>query len=273
MLEVALHFEKAASRFDPAVMIGPGIACLIIGLFIWLGGLGFRRLLVAIVGAVGGAICGFFVIGHNVVFAVVLAAVFAIVATIFERIFITILAAALAMVLSFAVMAVLPTDGANSLKKYPEYKVSTEPLSMQRTIETAQAYMKDFSGEIRQSCSYMHPSCWAIMAGLAVIFILGGFWVWRLTSALCCAALGTMLVFVGMIILLMYKGAEPINHISHKAMFYVTVFGVMTAFGTVEQLVLCPHLNKKFAKKEVKTKDKNKDKQESETKVSNWRTG
>jgi len=157
MFETALNFEQTADKLAPLVLVGLGLAAVVIGLFIWLGGLGFRRVLVAVVGAVGGGICGFLIVGRNITFT--LAA----------------LSAVAGMIIAVMLEKILVT---NSL-------------------------------------------------------------FWRFTSALCCAALGTLLVFAGMILLLLYKGAGPISSISAKQSFYLGVFIVMTAFGTIEQLLLC----------------------------------
>ena len=62
MLELFQNFERAAVRFMPVVLIGPGVVCIIAGLFVWLAGLRFRRVLVGVLGAAVGSILGFFVI-------------------------------------------------------------------------------------------------------------------------------------------------------------------------------------------------------------------
>jgi len=71
------------------------------GLFLWLGGLGFRRALVATVGAVSGGIFGFFMSGRNIMPAMVTAALAAVIAIKLEKIFIAILAGVLAQFFAF----------------------------------------------------------------------------------------------------------------------------------------------------------------------------
>ncbi len=170
MLEIAQNFEEMATRFRPIVLIGPGLTAVLSGLFIWLGGLGFRRILVAVVGTICGGICGFFITGRNIILVMVLAIATAVVAIMLEKILVT------------------------------------------------------------------------------------GSSFWRLTSALCCAALGTLLVFAGMVLLLIYKGAVPISRISQKQSFYAAVFVTMVAFGTIEQLFLC----RRTGEKSIRKKETNK---------------
>ena len=105
MLEVAQHFEQMVARFGPVVLIAPGLAAVLVGLFVWLAGLEFRRVVAAVAGAISGGICGFLIIGQNIVSALFFAAVAAVIATMFEKIFITILTATLAAAFGFAVLA------------------------------------------------------------------------------------------------------------------------------------------------------------------------
>ena len=239
MLEIAQNFEQVAAGFRPIVLIAPGLAAILVGLFVWLGGLGVRKVLLAIVGAITGGICGFFIIGRNIASALILTAVAAVIAIMFEKIFITILTAGLAAVFGFAILA----------RPY----IESSP---------------DFSAEIKQACLQMPMYCWAIIVTLAVIFILAGFFLWRLTSALCCAAFGTLLIFAGMTSLLLYRGAAPITCIYSRTPFYAAVFAAMTAFGTTEQLLLCQRDKEKLKRKKETNKGK---KVPDETKPS-WQT-
>ncbi len=274
MLEIAQNFEQMTATLSPIILIAPGLVCVIVGLFVWLGGLGLRRLLVAVVGAVGGGICGFFIIGRNTMSAMISAGVAAVIAIIFEKFFITILAAALAVVLGFAILAGPYIENLQEpiQNYYPfnQEKISYRGpyISVHESIHIVKAYIVDFSDRIKQACLQMPVYNWIIIAALAAIFITGGFLLWRLTSALCCATLGTLLVFAGMILLLLYKGAEPISSISRRTLFYAAVFIAMIAFGTIEQLLLCPWLKSKA----IRRKEAKKDKQRRDETTPHWRT-
>jgi len=258
MFEIARQLEQIAVWFKPIVLIGPGLTAVLVGLFVWLGGLGFRRALVAIMGAVSGGICGFFISDRNIVPATVLAGIAAVIAIVFERIFIIILAGVLAAVLGFAVLARPYIGSGDSLKHYPEHEMEniTVTLSTPQTVETAKRYIANFVTEIKRIFSQMPVYNQAIIAALAVVFIAAGFFQRRLTSAFCCAALGAMLIFAGMILLLLYKGAAPISRICQNQLFYQGIFGVMTAFGTAEQLLLCRRIKGKLTRKKEKSKDR-----------------
>lgn len=258
MLEIAQNFEQTVAKFSPVVLIGPGLAAVLVGLFIWLGGLGFRKVLAAAIGAISGGICAFFITGRNIILAGAIAGISAVIAVVFERIFITILAAALAAVFSFAVLARPYIESTDSLKQHPEYEISNQAktLSVHQTAEIIKTYTANFSTNIKEACSQMPSHSWVIIVALVIIFIVAGFFLWRLTSALCCAALGTTLVFAGMISLLLYKGAAPISCISRKQPFYATAFIAMIAFGTIEQLLLCRSGRKKLIRKKEANKNR-----------------
>ena len=274
MLEIAQNFEQMTATLSPVVLIAPGLAAVIVGLFVWLGGLGLRRLLVAVVGAVGGGICGFFIIGRNTMSAMISAGVAAVIAIIFEKFFITILAAALAAALGLAILAgpyiENPQEPIQNYYPFNQEKISYRGpyISVHESIHIVKAYIVDFSDRIKQACLQMPVYNWIIIAALAAIFITGGFLLWRLTSALCCATLGTLLVFAGMILLLLYKGAEPISSISRRTLFYAAVFIAMIVFGTIEQLLLCPWLKSKA----IRRKEAKKDKQRRDETTPHWRT-
>jgi hypothetical protein len=237
MFEIARNFEQVAARFNAIVLIGVGLADVLLGLFVWLGGLDFRKLLVAVIGAVSGGLCGFFIVGQNVASAVILAGLAAFVAIVFEKTFITILAALLAAVFCFAVLAGPYIEGVDN-----------------------------FNTSIKQACLQMPVSNWAIIAASAAIFIVTGIFLWRLTSALCCAALGTIFIFAGMILLLLYKGAEPISYIGRRTSLYTAVFVAMIVLGTIEQLLLCGYHRRRPVKKTNKTE------LEPDKTAPNWRT-
>ncbi|MHC4486238.1 MAG: hypothetical protein ACYS4T_13675 [Planctomycetota bacterium] len=253
MLRIFQNFEQTAVQLNPIVLIGPGLATVLVGLFIWLGGLGFRRLLVAVAGAVSGGICVFFITGRNIMVAIILASVAAVIAIIFERLFIVTLAASLAAVFGFAVLAGPYIE--NSQEVIRRMPVQSSVLSVRESIEKVKAYVADVSEKIKQACSQMPVYRWLILLVLVVTLMVVGFFLWRLASALCCSALGTTLIFAGMILLLLYKGSVPISSIYSKPLFYGAVFAAMTVFGTMEQLLLCQRAKRESINKKGADKD------------------
>ena len=270
MLEATQHFEEVAVRFNSAVLVGLGLITVLLGLFIWLGGLGLRRTLLALAGAVAGGACGFLASGRNPVPTIIAAAGAAAIAVILERVFITILAAAL--VAGFAIIALTrpylaKTEQAVPVNRY-EIQNQAEPYTARQTVQILGAYLHDIATDIKSACLQMPAYNWLIVAALAAVPIALAFFSPPLTSAFCCAALGTISIFAGMILLILNKGSAPLGSIYHRVPFYTVVFLAMIAFGTAEQLVLCQRTNKKQTAKKQTTKPK----QEHElAKKVNWR--
>jgi hypothetical protein len=269
MFEIARGLEQTAVWFEPAVLIVPGLVAVLLGLFIWLGGLGLRKALAAIIGVVSGVIFGFFISGRNIVPLMISAGIATVIAIMFREIFIIILTGAVAAVLGFAILAGPYIGGEDSLKRYPEYETEkiTMSLDTRESVKIAKRYITDFVTEIKRIFSQMPKYKHAIMAALAVFFIAAAVSKQHLTSAFCCAALGTMLIFGGMILLLLYKGAVPISRICQNRLFYQSIFGIMTAFGMAEQLLLCQRIKGKPTRK----RGTKKDKKESEQASADWR--
>lgn len=269
MFELLQNFEQVAGRFSPLLLIGLGIIIILAGLFIWLGGLGLARLLAGVVGAVTGAVCGLFVIRCTIASAVFLATVMTAVAVIFERVFFIILTAALAVVVSFTILAwpYLGIPQQLSATSPGSVSVHRPALSAAETIEVVKAYFVNLHRELKRVCSRMPLHYWVIIVAMAAVFLVSGFSFWRPASALSCATLGTILIFTGMVLLLLYKGSALISGICRKAPFYGSIFIAMTAFGTVVQLLLCRRAKKRsIRKKQVE------DKGEPEKTGQGWRT-
>jgi hypothetical protein len=78
-------------------------------------------------------------------------------------------------------------------------------------------------------------------AGLAVVIAVGlVVFAPRLFIAIVSSALGSAVIFTGMIILLFYKGSKPISYIAQKPHFFAMVFAAMLIFGSAVQIVLSP---------------------------------
>jgi hypothetical protein len=259
MFGILQNFEQTAARFSPIVLIGPGAAVVIVGLFVWLGGLGFRKVLAGVLGAVIGWTCGFFFSSRNIIVAAVSAVSATVIATVLERLFMRILAAFLAAVLAFFVLSCVYKETIISTREAPvEVEKTGEQdvmISLKQTPEVIKAYCADFSAEAKRSAVHMPIHGWAIIAALVVIMLGAGFFLRKPTSALCCAVLGTVLIFSGMILLLLYKGNMPITTISQKYPYYAAVSGVMAAFGTFVQLLLGPKVGGRAKRKKEAQKD------------------
>lgn len=274
MLELVQKFEQLAMWLNPVLLVGSGLLCLLAGLFVWLGGLGFRALLAGIAGVVVGGICGVFIAGQSTQLVMILAAVGCAAAILFERVFITILTAALAVVLCVSILARPYLEETDKLIPTNRYVVQNRNSSYTpgKTVEIVKAYANDFSTRTKTLCLQFSVSELAITAAVAIIFLLAGYFFRRLTSALCCAGLGTGLCFVGMVLLLLYKDSAPLSRIYNRSLFYTAVFLAMTAFGTVVQLLLCRRIKEKPIRGEVAGESVKNVSEQARGKQQSWRT-
>ena len=86
----------------------------------------------------------------------------------------------------------------------------------------------------------MSPAAWAAGGAGAAVVVGAGFVFPRLITAVTCAAIGTLCIFTGMILVLLYRGAAPLTSIYNKTAFFGLVVLIMVGFGTLSQLLLCP---------------------------------
>lgn len=239
MLETIQNFESImgpAARDYPLYVIVPGIAAVVVGLFVWLAGLGFKRVLMAIVGAAVGAGLGYVAIGRDVIPAAVSAGVVAVIAALFERVFIALFAAILVAVISLAVLVGPRINIENAQAEPEDWNITVDS---NESMEQPKAYLNDLGSKIRQAYSEVPVYKWIIIALITVIVLVVGFVFRRLTAASYFSVLGTMLIAAGLILLLLYKGAAPLSRVGNRPMMYAGIFAGLAAFGTVEQLLFC----------------------------------
>ena len=236
MVDTLQSFEQACGRLSPLVLIGPGIAAVVIGLFLWLGGVGFRKWLLGIAGGLTGALVGFFVFGLNPLLTAAFAGIAAAAAAAFQRLFIAVLGGVLSFAIGFCVLAG-PYLGEAGAAATPAKQSDT--LSWVQSARLMGSYAIEFDASAGQVYSQMPGYKGAALAAAAAAGAAGGFWFRRVASALCFAVSGAALVFAGMILLLLQKGSAPISCIFREPPFYGIVFGAMAAFGAVEQLIFC----------------------------------
>ena len=273
MIEIFQNFEQMTGRFNSSVLIGSGVVFLLLGLCIWLSGLAIRKILISIIGLAGGIIVGLYVIGRNLFSASLSGALAALIALILEKILVVLLAAALAAAIAFTILAEPYFEQAETVEVQSDMSELTITVGLDETFEELKTFGLDAGRSIKQAGTKIPVQIWAIIAAPALIFLICGVFLWRYTTALFFSVAGTMVVFLSMILLLSYKGTEPISHLRSKPLISTVVFFVMVAFGTIVQLLLCKSSKKEKITKIKPGKKKGKDKKGSEKIVEHdWRS-
>lgn len=245
MVEIFQNFEQVAARFNSSVLMGSGVAILILGLLIWLGGLGLRKILISLAGLVIGVVVGLYFVGRNIFSASLSGALSALIALIFEKVLVVLLAATLAAAVAFTIMAEPYFEELDTIEAQSEMSDQTTTVAPGEILQELKTFGLDAGRKIKPAGTKIPVQIWAIIAAPAAVFLICGVVLWRFTSALFFSFLGTMVIFLGMNFLLLYKGTEPVSQIRGKPFVYAAVFLGMTAFGTIEQLLLCKGSKKK----------------------------
>ena len=235
------NLEGVASVFDPLALVVPGIVITGLGIFFWLGGAFQARLCGGLIGLIIGwvMVVGLLPSGTALISAIVLG----LVAMVFQRIFNSILAGVLVILIVYLficlrIQVVSEIDAVLD----PVAQTSQDPqgMSVQETFEAIYAQIHLISRSMGQGFVGLP---FLYQALIAVIFIglvlLTGAWP-RLGLTLCCSSAGAWMILIGMILLLLNKGAQPLTWISQNPMLSVVMLGGMAGVGTLEQLVLCP---------------------------------
>lgn len=240
MLEVLESFERAAVRLSPIVLVLPGLFLAGLGLFVWLGGLGFRRVLFGLLGALTGAIAAFCLAGKNLVATVSAVLALALIAAVFQRFFAAVLLGVLAGAAAFLVLAwpVLNSRDVTVASRQDQADTDAK-LTVKESLEIVEGYWLDLAAKVKHAVAGLPALSWAIVGAVGLGLLAFGLAFRRLGGAMSCAAAGTLMVFAGLVLLLMFKGAVPIACIESRAVFYGLVAAGMVGFGTLEQFLLC----------------------------------
>lgn len=266
MVEVFKSFEQVAGRFNPLVLVVPGLVMVALGLFVWLGGLGFRRVLFIVLGAAAGGLSALLIVSDNGVIAGASAMAAGFLAAVFQRAFAATLLGLLSLVVAFVILAhpyLREHQGTlvagQNLGRSPKMTVSD-------SLRVSHAYGLDLMDGIRHAAGRLTPGQWAVLAAVTAGLLTLGALFQSLGGALSCATLGTAMIFAGLLLLVIFKGSDPVGRLVAQPTFYGLVFVGMAVFGTLEQLTLC----RRAQQQKPKTKS-GKSKPAKEESKRSWR--
>jgi hypothetical protein len=240
MVDVLKSFEQVSGRLNPLVLVVPGLVMAVAGLVVWLGGLGLRRVLLAALGAALGWIAAMLFVGKSNIIAVVSELAAACIAAIFQRVITALLLGLLSFGAAFVVLArpgLAEFEG--GLVGDRDVARSDQKLSARDSLQIARAYGLDVVDGVRYAAGKLTAARWATLAAVAAGALAFGALLRSAGGAIACATLGTLLIFAGLLLLLIYKGSAPVGRVAGSPTFYGLVFIGMAAFSTLEQLALC----------------------------------
>ena len=273
MIEIFQNFEQMAGRFSSWILISSGVVFLLLGLCIWIAGHGLRNILIPLVGLAGGIVVGLCVVGRNIFAALLSGALSASITLILEKVLVVLLAAALAAAITFTILAEQYFVQTETVEIQNDASVQTTTIGPDEILQELKTFGLDAGEKIKRAGIKIPVYIWAIIAAPAVIFLICGVVLWRFTSALFFSITGTMVIFLGMILLLLYKGAEPVSYVRGKPLIFAAALVVMAAFGTIIQLLLCKGPKKEKTTDVKPSRKKTKGGKEPKKNVEHdWRT-
>ncbi len=237
MLEFLQFFEGISSRLEPIVLVLPGLLFVLLGLFIWLAGLRYAKIIAGLLGVLAGGICGLFLIGRKLLPDTSIALFVGFIAMFLHKLVFILLAVLIVVAGVTFFLANGHIEGYDKVVLYINNS-STETISVSETtviLGRITDYLAERTKALYAQFSLLH---WAAVIGLGFLAAILSTYFGSIVSALCCATLGTVFNFAGMILLLFYKGAEPVSRIGRRSFFFAAVFAVMIGIGTAVQLLL-----------------------------------
>lgn len=232
---------------QPSLLLTLAVVTIAAGLFIWLGGLGFKKVMFVVTGLFFGTFCTLFSFGTNLFLAAAVIGIFALIALKLQDMFLALIVSVLAAVIGYFVLI------------RPYFHPSSDILAVIRQLTIGVPY-------------YNWPILLAVAALPFGVISLEG------ASALFTSAAGTIFVLAGTVMALLNSSYPAVGYIAAKQDIFFAVLALATIAGTIIQLWLLPKINVRFAavKKAAKTKigkvKTGKDDAAKTTKTTTWRT-
>lgn len=235
MSEILQKLEKMASDLPPMVLISAGLICLAAGLFVWLGGMRWRIYTAIVFGIVAGLPGISFVTENEMVVFIIPAVLVMLFIVIFKKRGLVLIGS---MITTAVLLLLLATPA--SASEGTERRINLDEIASQISSESGIMGVKISTviGDLSPMAIGAAASCGALVMGIGLFF-------YRVVSAATCSALGTALIYAGMIGLLVNKGATPVQNICRNPIFYQTVAICMLIFGTFVGRLVCPSRKKK----------------------------
>jgi hypothetical protein len=263
MTSLLMRIQEACLQLDTWYLVGPGLGLILVGLFLWLGGIRYAFLVVGILGATGGAVLGL-LIGHwfgveTMVAVVAGAAITTILALLLQNLVIIGLAVILfGIVGGFSYLGYAldkpdssdPTDpsqfsesnltyanpGSSDVEVLVNYE--SNGLGADDSHTGGMQKLDGIRNEIKELASANRQMLLLCGAGGAVLGLLLGYLLKKVMMAICCSIIGTTGAVVGMLMLLLAKGTPVMMSLQDRPKLIPTIFVAMVVFGCLVQMIL-----------------------------------
>ncbi len=210
-----------------------------------------------VLGVLAGCLWAFFLTGRQTAAFISMAVVVGAFALFFDRAALVVAGAATALVIALIIFAAPYLDKPGG-SPWPESGISNtsqrewkDTVLIKQSLETAKTQFTFLGDRFGRAVNLVGFEKLLISAVAAIIFTTAGYFMPQLIIALTCSVLGTVIISFGMILLLLFKGAQPITHIYAKAYIFGVAALAMVVFGSAVQMMLCSVRDKKLAVKKL----------------------
>lgn len=253
MTDPFYEVQQQINQLLPIVLVGPALLFTAAGLFIWLGGIRWLKIVAALTAAVAGMLCAWHFTDRQIV-PVVLFTIIPVGLSFFLHKPIVVLLAGL---LTAAAVIFFPV-GISALQKIESPKqhqprqqeTAVTPLNLLDSISKAEEYAAAAKGWVVEYVRSVPAGKKSLALMAALGMVSAGLFSWRLVCGAACSLLGTVLISAGMLLLLLYKGADPLGILKENYRIIGWILLAMILGGTLLQYWLSPK------KKQKKDSDK-----------------
>jgi len=228
---------------QPSLLLTLAAVTIAAGLFVWLGGLGFRKIMFVAIGLFFGAFCTLLSSGTNLFLAAAIIGICAMLALTLQETFLVLIASALAAGIGYFLLI------------RPYFHPSSNILAVIRQLTIGVPYYN-----------------WPILLALTAVPFVAASWLGA--SALFSSAAGTILILAGTIMALLNFDYPAVGYMTTRQDIYIAIIALATILGTIAQLWLLPKISTLFVAVKVKVKKVKARKRDTEAtaKTSTWRT-
>lgn len=246
MLEVLYNFERLGGQLSVGLLVAGGVFCLVVGLWVWLGGLRWSAIVAGIAAGAAGYACAMAATSQQAVAIGSMTVVAGGFGMFFDKKTLALAGGVLTAIIALILFAgPLPADQTEPI--YIEMPTAPPPgqrLNVRDSVEVVGGHALLLSEILVRTVRNASTRDIAISAGSGVVILVMGLLFSRLIAALTCSATGLVLILIAMLLLLMYKGAQPVTFVRERVPLYHIAMLAIVAFGTVAQMLLSPHKRK-----------------------------
>jgi hypothetical protein len=239
------EIQHQINQLVPIVLVAPALMLTGSGLLVWLMGIRSLRFIAAMAGALAGFWCAWQFTDRQLIPMVLLSVIPLLLSVFLYKAVIVILGGVLtAGLIVFVPFGVSQVNALHAnVRQGPQEQAATPDLA--ESLKRAQQHLLTLRQSLADYFKAL-PSGRKSLALMAALGVIGfGLFSWRLVCSAACSMLGTILIGLGMLLLLFYKGSDPLTLLRQNLQMIGLVLIAMVAVGTLLQYWISPRKKKK----------------------------